>query len=59
MHVSRPFRRAHAHHRALGFRVVASGALADERAADLVPDFLALEDHPVEVEDDGIDHNER
>ena len=39
-------------------RVVAPAAFPDERAAHLVPDLLALENHPVEIEDDGLDHTD-
>ena len=34
----------------------APAALADERLAHLVPDLLGVDDHAVEVEDDGGDH---
>jgi hypothetical protein len=39
--------------------VPAATALADERLAHLVPDLLAVDEHAVEVEDDGFDHPPR
>jgi hypothetical protein len=56
VHVARPFERAHAHHRPLRRLVVAGAALAGEGLPDLVPDLLRLDEHAVEVEDDGLDH---
>src|SRR6185437_10077678 len=52
---ARPLGRAHAHHRALHFSVVAAPALADVPFAHLVPDLLRLHQHAVEVEDDRLD----
>src|SRR5205814_9647414 len=52
--VARPLARAHAHHRPLHLVVVAAAALAHESLAHLVPDLLRLDEHAVEVEDDGV-----
>jgi hypothetical protein len=56
---ARPLDRAHPHHRPLRLGVVAAAALADVGLAHLVPELLRLDDHAVEVEDDGLDHSAR
>src|SRR5207302_8808493 len=42
--------------RALDLVVVAAAAFAYEGRADVVPDFLRLDQHAVQVEDDRLDH---
>jgi hypothetical protein len=54
-----PLGRAHAHHRALHLVVLAAAALAHVRGAHVVPDLLGLDQHAVQVEDDGLDHSFR
>ena len=56
VHVTRPLGRAHAHHVRLRLRVPAPAALARELLAYVVPHVLGVDEHPVEVEDDGLDH---
>ena len=56
MHVARPLRRAHAHHRP--DRVIGPGStlLAHELLARGGPDFLGVDQHAVEIEYDRLDH---
>src|SRR5437016_7241908 len=56
MQVARPFGRAHPHHVRLRLRAPATTAFARETLAHLVPQFLAVDDDPVEVEHDRVDH---
>ena len=56
MHVPRPLRRAHAHHRPLRVLSPAASSLVRDLPARLVPDLLGVEQHAVEVEDHRLDH---
>ena len=58
VHVARPLGRAHPHHRRLRALVPAAAALLRQLLAHVVPDLLRVDDHAVEVEDDGLDHGE-
>ena len=55
VHVARPLERAHAHHVALRALRPGEAALERELAPCLVPDLLAVDQHAVHVEDDGLD----
>ena len=59
VHVSRPLRRAHPHHRPLRPAVVSPAALACQPLAYVVPHLLGLDQDPVEIEDHRFDHKER
>ena len=56
VHVTRPLVRAHAHHVPLRGVVPAAAALPGQLLARLIPDLFRVEQHAVEVEDDGLDH---
>ena len=55
VHVPGPLRRAHPHHRALVVRAVPTASFVGQALADLVPDVLAVDEHPVHVENDRRD----
>ena len=55
VHVPRPFGGAHSHHVRLGALVPVAAALARELLADFVPELLGVDQHAVQVEDDGLD----
>jgi len=55
VHVRRPLGRAHAHHGALGLGGPAAAVAQGDVLACGVPDTLGLDQHAVEVEDDGLD----
>jgi hypothetical protein len=59
VHVDRPFARAHAHHVRLRALVPPAVTLARKTLAHLVPQLLRVEQHAVEIEDDGLDHRPR
>ena len=59
VHVARPFERAHPHHVALRPVVPAAAALPRELLPFRVPDLLRVQEQPIQVEDDGVDHSER
>ena len=56
VHVPRPLRRAHAHHRPLRVLGPAGAPLLRDLPARLVPELLGVEQDSVEVEDDRLDH---
>ena len=56
VHVARPLGRAHAHHVRLRAVRPLAAALARQLFSHLVPEPLRVEEQPVEIEDDGVDH---
>ena len=54
--MARPLRKAHAHHVPRSALVPAAATLLGELLANLVPDVFGVDQDPVEVEDDGFDH---
>ena len=56
VHVPRPFRRAHAHHRARGFLRPGAAVLMGDFLARRRPDLLGVDENAIEVEDDRCDH---
>lgn len=55
LHVSGPFERTHPHHLPSGLLSPPSACFSGDPAAGFVPNPFGVDEHPVEVEYDGLD----